>query len=70
MKVTVLVTVKNHKISEIEILRHENGMGKPAESIVGTMIEKNTYDVDIVSGATISSKVIKNAVFNALQQGL
>ena len=34
------------------------------------MVQKNTYNVDAISGATVSSKVIINAVNNALEVGL
>jgi uncharacterized protein with FMN-binding domain len=70
VKVTVEVTVKEHKISDIQITRHDNGMGQPAEVIVDDMIEQNRCDVDAVSGATTSSIVIKTAVHNALMQGI
>lgn len=64
--VEVAVEVKNHKISGIEILKHDNGFGEKAESIVEEMLKQNTYDVDAVSGATSSSQVIKSAVSDAL----
>lgn len=70
VQVTVAVSVQDHKITNIEILKHRNGKGEPAESITDDMIAKNTYDVDTVSGATVSSKTIKNAVNKALQKGL
>lgn len=70
VKVEVEVTVVNHRIEDIQILKHDNGKGKPAESIVDDMIEQNTDQVDIVSGATLSSKTIQNAVNKALQKGL
>lgn len=70
VKATVSVTVEAHKITEIKILRHENGKGAKAESIVDTMIVENTYQVDGISGATTSSNVIKSAVSNALEKGV
>ncbi len=69
VKVTVAVTVEDHKIQDIKIIRHENGRGAKAEAIVQDMIAKNTYEVDAVSGATTSSDVIKSAVSNALAKG-
>ena len=68
--VDVKVTVKKGKITEIEIVNHQNGLGQPANVIVDEMVDKNTYDVDAVSGATVSSEIIMNAVNNALQKGL
>lgn len=66
----VEVEVKNHTITDIKLIKHENGKGKPAEAILDEMIARNTDNVDAVSGATGSSKTIRNAVNNALRQGL
>lgn len=66
VKVTVKVTVKDHKITGIDIIEHQNGKGQPAEAITKDIIEKNSPDVDAISGATLSSNVIKVAVYNAL----
>jgi uncharacterized protein with FMN-binding domain len=70
VKATVEVTVLNHKITNINITRHDNGKGKPAEVIVSDMVEQNRINIDVVSGATQSSIVIKSAVHNALIQGI
>ncbi|MDO4467464.1 MAG: FMN-binding protein [Bacillota bacterium] len=59
VKVTVEVSVKDHQITDIRLLRHENGNGAPAEAMIPVMIQKNTSEVDEVSGATMSSKTIK-----------
>lgn len=67
VKVRVRVTVADGRIENIEILEHECGRGKPAESIVANMKTGNTVEVDAVSGATVSSEVIKAAVRNALK---
>ncbi len=69
VKVEVEVTVKEHKITDIKILKHDNGMGGKAEQITKNMIDSNTYEVDAVSGATVSSEVIKSAVSKALVRG-
>ena len=69
VKVVLEVEATNHKITGIDILKHDNGMGKKAERITEDMIRMNTYDVDAVSGATSSSQVIKSAVSNALAHG-
>lgn len=66
VKVDVKVEVENHRLKNIELLRHECGLGHPADLIVEKMVEKNTWDVDTVSGATVSSETIKNAVNKAL----
>lgn len=66
VKATVRVTVKDHRITDVTILSHEKGKGKPAEAIVGTIVEKNNLEVDAISGATHSSNIIKAAVLDAL----
>ena len=70
VSVEVNVTVKDKRIVDIALLRHENGMGEKAEEMIPEMIKNNTSEVDIVSGATLSSKVIRAAVRNALSQGI
>lgn len=62
----VEVTVQNGVITNINILEHKNGRGKPAEVVVDKIMEEQKIDVDAVSGATNSSVVIKKAVENAL----
>ena len=66
IKVTVLVTVVDHAITDIKITRHDCGKGKPAEAIVGDVIARQTTKVDTVSGATGSSIVILKAIENAV----
>lgn len=65
----VEVTVKDHTITDIKLIQHKNGKGKPAEKLVDTIIEEQSVQVDTVSGATNSSKVIMKAVENALSNG-
>jgi len=67
VSVTVEVTVNDHEITKIELLKHDNGQGKPAEVIIEDVIEKQSLDVDVISGATYSSKVILKAIEDALK---
>lgn len=69
VKVRVRVTVTDGKIENIEILEHLCGKGKPANAIAEGMARRNDIEVDAVSGATVSSEVIKDAVRNALRKG-
>ena len=62
----VEVTVQNGMVTNIDILEHKNGRGKPAAIVVDRIIEEQKIDVDAVSGATNSSTVIKKAIENAL----
>lgn len=64
----VAVTVENGTITEIDLLEHKNERGVSAEKIIDDMLQRQSIDVDAVSGATNSSKVIKKAVENALMK--
>lgn len=66
VKATVEVTVKDHVITAIKIVDHDNGKGKPAEAIIHDIVEHNSMEVDAISGATHSSNIIKAAVLDAL----
>lgn len=68
VSVELNVEVKDHQIIEIDILKHDNGQGKPAESIINSVIEQNSIDVDVISGASYSSRTILQAISNALNQ--
>lgn len=67
--VKVEVSVNNHQLTGIMILQHNNGLGGSAENIVNDIIEKQSLNVDAVSGATVSSKCILKAVENAIEKG-
>lgn len=67
--VKVEVSVIEHKITNIKIIKHENGLGGKAEEIVDDVISRQSLEVDAVSGATVSSKCIIKAIENALQSG-
>jgi len=62
----VSVTVKDHIITDIQIIKHINGQGAPAEIITDRVIESQSLQIDSVTGATYSSKVILCAINNAL----
>lgn len=66
VKVSVKTTVQNGKITQIEIVEHFNGKGTSAEKIVDRIIEKQSLQVDSISGATVSSIAIKKAVEDSL----
>ncbi len=65
--VKVQVSVNDHKITDIAILRHDNGLGNAAESITTDVVGRQSLDVDAISGATVSSKCILKAIENALE---
>lgn len=68
--VEVKVSIENNQISNVEILKHFNGLGKQAEAVIPLVLNQQNLDVDIVSGATVSSKCILKAIENAMTKGL
>lgn len=62
----VSVTVKDKRITNITLLSHKNERGKPAEVIPEKVLEAQSLQVDTISGATNSSKVILKSIENAL----
>ncbi|HEX2947922.1 MAG TPA: FMN-binding protein [Clostridia bacterium] len=66
---TTEVTVKDGRITKIDLVKHKYERGKPAIAVVDRIISDQSLDVDVVSGATNSSKAILKAVENALKSG-
>lgn len=67
--VKVAVTVEDGKISGVEVLEHKEtaGISDPAiEQIPQAIIEAQSTDVEAVTGATVTSEAIKEAVAAAL----
>ena len=64
--VELMVTVVNHDITSIEITKHFNGQGSPAEAITDDIVSEDTLLIDAIAGATVSSKCILLAVKDAL----
>lgn len=66
----VKVTVKDGRITDVELLGHSHGPGHGADDITGRVMEKQSLKVDAVTGATYSSKVVLKAIEKALKQGM
>lgn len=70
--ITVRVTVKNGAIAKIEILDADDD--EPyftnAQAVIARMLSKQTTQVDVVTGATYSSKGIMAAVSDALRKAV
>jgi len=62
VEASVKTTVKDGKITHIEMLEHFNGWGEEAEKVIDYIIEEQSLQVDSISGATVSSVAIKKAV--------
>ena len=68
---TVKVTMEGGKITKVEIVKHNEtpGISDPArEQLPDAIVKAGSTEVDNVSGATITSKAIKEAVSDALSQ--
>lgn len=66
--VTVAVTIMDKKITSIDILSStdDEAFFNRAKSVIDRIISSQSFDVDVVSGATYSSNGIIKAVKNAL----
>ena len=65
----VAVTVEGGKITKVEVLSHGDTAGvcdAAMEKIPAAIVEAQSADVDVVTGATLSSNGIMAAVKNAL----
>ncbi|QQO10875.1 FMN-binding protein [Breznakiella homolactica] len=66
VRARVRVVVENHVITELELVEHYNDRGAAADALPARILEEQRVNVDAVSGATASSNVIREAVYNAL----
>lgn len=64
---TVVVTVKDHQITDIEAVKGPNGRDDIRNDLTERMIEAQSPAVDAVSGATADSNAFLKAVENALK---
>jgi uncharacterized protein with FMN-binding domain len=62
------VTIKDHVITGIDLVKHRNGQGEDAEVIPQMVVDAQSLKVDTISSATYSSKVILFAIRDALQK--
>lgn len=68
--IKVLVRMNNDKIINIEVVYHNETRGVSTNAIntvINSIIEKQTTDVDSVSGATVTSKALINSVKKAIE---
>ncbi len=67
----VIVTMNNTRISKIEVVYHNETRGVSSNAIgliTKSIVKNQSTDVDTISGATVTSKGIINAVKDALGQ--
>ena len=70
-KMIVKTTITDGKIANVEIVEQKEteSIAKPAlESIPTSIVEKNSVDLDTISGATLTSNRIMDAVADSLKQ--
>ncbi len=69
--IRVLVSMKDDKIDNIEVTYHNETKGvstNAIDTVISSIIDKQTTDVDAVSGATVTSRALMHAVKNALNE--
>ena len=68
-KITVQVTVKEQKITDVSVLSapgETSSFLAKAKGVINRVLHAQTWEVDVVSGATYSSRGILGAIRNAL----
>jgi len=66
----VKVTIKSGMIADIEVLENgtENEYAKKGLAVIPRMLQKQSPKVDVVSGATVTSKALMKCVEKALRK--
>ncbi len=65
---TVKVTVKDHKIISVDIIKSGNSSQiMVLDEIISTVIDRQQVDIDTVSGATATTNSLLKAIENALE---
>ena len=69
VKVIAEVTIQDQHITKINLLKHSTWKGQAAEKdVLVRIVEEQSTKVDAVSGATMSSVTIMNAVEDAINK--
>lgn len=63
----VEVEIKDNVIKNIKLIEHKTDKGAPAEVIIQKVVVAQSLKVDLISGATNSSKIILKSIQNALE---
>jgi uncharacterized protein with FMN-binding domain len=68
----VEVTVKDHAIEDVKILEAFTGTpySRKAQAIIDTVVAYQSVEVDVITGATTTSKAYLKCIENALRKGL
>ena len=68
IQVKVEVNIQNQRITKLTLLEHQTGEGLSAEGILDHVLDAQTLDVDVITGATYSSILILKAIEDALEK--
>ncbi len=69
VKAVIEVEIKKNKILSVNILEHRTMRGQKAEAVIpNRIVQAQSTDVDVVSGATYSSLAIMNAAQLAIDK--
>ena len=68
IKVKVEVYIQNQRITKLILLEHQTGEGQSAEAILDHVLDAQSLDVDVITGATYSSILILKAIEAALEK--
>ncbi len=62
------ITIKEHKIIKIDVVK-DVFFSKPevTEALLSKVLEKQNANVDVISGATVTSKAYLKAIENSLK---
>ena len=67
----IAVVIEKGRIADIEILQHRGGgpaYEQMIEPLLNIMVQEQSAQVDAVTGATVSSNALKQAVQQALEK--
>lgn len=70
VEVTLQLEIKDQRIVSVDLRNHQNGLGEKAEVITIEILRHQSLQVDVISGATISSKCILKAAESALKEAM
>ena len=68
IKVKVEGNIHNQRITTLTLLEHQTGEGQSAVGILDHVLDAQTLDVDVITGATYSSILILKAIEDALEK--
>ena len=68
IQVKVEVNIHNHRITKLILLEHQTGEGQSAEGILDHVLDAQSLDVDVITGATYSSILILKAIEDVLEK--